>query len=169
VRDPVGRLPGQLGRIGTADEQVPGVQAERDGRARQHPPHVVTGLDHRADVRVQDGLDPAPGGQATKPVQVREQGPPTHLVQLRPAVVAVPAGRGGEHEQPRARRRVPVEHRLDVGHRIAAGHVQYQRSEPADRPQSVPGKQRGRQEAVRAELGRGETHRAHLPQYPVRG
>ena len=158
-----------LGRIGTADEQVPGVQAERDGRARQYPPHVVTGLDHRADVRVQDRADPALGGQPIKPVQVRKQDPPTRLVQLRPAIVAVPAGRGGQHEHPRAARRVLVEHRLDVGHRIAARHVQYQRSEPAHRAQPGPGEQRGRKEAVRAELGRGQTHLAHLPQYPVRG
>jgi hypothetical protein len=118
---------------------------------------------------MQDRTDAAFGGHAAQPVQVRQQGPPPRLVQLRPGVVAVPAGGGGQHEHPRARRRVPVEHRLDVGHRVVSGHVQHQWSEPTHGVQPVSSKQRGREEAVRTELGRGEAHLAHLPQYPVRG
>ena len=40
VRDPVRHLAGQLGRVGAADQEVPGVQAQRDRRALQHAAHV---------------------------------------------------------------------------------------------------------------------------------
>ena len=56
VRDPVGRLAGQLRRVGAADQQVPGVEAQRDARAVEYPLHVVRVLDHGPDVRVQHGL-----------------------------------------------------------------------------------------------------------------
>jgi hypothetical protein len=62
VRDPLGRLAGELGRVGAADEQVPGVQAQRDRRAVEHPLHLGGVLDHRADVRVQHGADALLGG-----------------------------------------------------------------------------------------------------------
>ena len=80
VRDPVRRLPGQFGRVGPADEQVAGVQAQRDGRTLEHPADLVAALDHGADVRVQHGVDAVRGGQAGEPVEVGEQRRPARLV-----------------------------------------------------------------------------------------
>jgi hypothetical protein len=41
VGDPFGRLAGQLGRVGAADQQVPGVQAQGDSGAVQDLPHLL--------------------------------------------------------------------------------------------------------------------------------
>ena len=59
VRNAVRGLPGQLGRVRPADQQVAGVQAQRDGRAVEYPLDLIAALDHSADVRVQDGADAA--------------------------------------------------------------------------------------------------------------
>ena len=50
-----GDLTGELGRVGAADQQVTGVQAQRHRRALEDPLDLVAGLDHGADVRVQHG------------------------------------------------------------------------------------------------------------------
>jgi hypothetical protein len=42
-----GSLPGQLGRVGPADQQVAGVRAQRDGRAVKDALDFVAALDHR--------------------------------------------------------------------------------------------------------------------------
>src|SRR4051794_33839739 len=55
VRDAVRSLPGQLGRVRAADEQVASVQAQGDGGPAEHPLHLVTVLDHGAHMGVQHG------------------------------------------------------------------------------------------------------------------
>jgi len=64
----------------SADEQVAGVQAQRDGRTLEHPADLVAALDHGPDVRVQHGIDAVRGGQAGEPVEVGEQRRPARLV-----------------------------------------------------------------------------------------
>ena len=80
MRDAVRHGLGQLQRIGAADQQVPGVQAQRDRRTLQHPVDVGAGLDHGADVRVQhrqqatlggDGRPAGPGWRAASPTGPR--------------------------------------------------------------------------------------------------
>ena len=168
MRDAVRGLPGQLGRVGAADQQVAGVQAQRDGRAFQHALHFAAALDHGADVRVQDGADAAPGGQGGEPVEVGQQSLPAGLVEVGPGVVAVAAGGGGQHEDACAGGVVAVEQPLDPGHRVVAGLVQDDGGEAADRGE-VPGGQQGRhrsrvggEEPVRTELGGGQPDLGHL-------
>src|SRR6266568_4176585 len=120
VRDAVRGLPGQLGRVGAADQQVAGVQAERDGRALKHPLDLLAALHHGADVRVQHGTDAARGGQAGEPVEVGEQRLPARLVQVGPGVVAVLAGGGGQHEGPGAGGVVTVEQAVDLRRGVVA-------------------------------------------------
>jgi hypothetical protein len=68
---------------------MPGVQAQRDRGALQHPLHLGGALDHRADVRVKDGANTAIYGEVTDPAEVVQQCLPALLVQLGAAVVAV--------------------------------------------------------------------------------
>src|SRR5205823_9530335 len=61
VGDPVRRLTGEIGGIGTTDEQVTGVEAQRDRRAVENVLYFRALFDHRAYVRVQDGANTAAG------------------------------------------------------------------------------------------------------------
>ena len=70
VGDAVGGGADQLHRIGTADEQVPGVQAQRDRRSVQHPGDLVLVFDHGAHMRVQHRADAALGGGVVQPVKI---------------------------------------------------------------------------------------------------
>ena len=58
VGDPLRGLAGQLGRVGAADQQVPGVQAQVDRGALKDPLDLGAVLDHGADVGVQHRPDP---------------------------------------------------------------------------------------------------------------
>ena len=89
VRDALGGLAGELGGVGAADEQVSGVQAQGDRRAVQHPLHLGGVLDHRADVRVQDGADSLLGRDLADAAEVVQQRLPALVVELGAAVVAV--------------------------------------------------------------------------------
>ena len=53
MRDAARHLAGQLQRVGAADQQVAGVQAQLDRRPGQHPVHLGAVLHHRADMRMQ--------------------------------------------------------------------------------------------------------------------
>jgi hypothetical protein len=174
VRDPLRGLPGQLGRVGAADQQVPGVQAERDLRAVQHPLHLVRVLHHGSDVRVQHGAHLVLGGQRGQPVQVGQQGVPAGLVQGGALVVAVQPGDRGQHQGVRAGRGVRLQQGRHLGQRVVVGAVQQQRGEAPDRVQvmlvqRLGHRVRGRgEEALRPELGGGQAHVAHLGQHAAR-
>ena len=169
VRDPVRRLPGELGGVGAADEQVPGVQAQRDGRPVEHPLHLGGVLDHRADVRVQNGADPLlESAMPLIRLEVVQQRLPALVVELGAAVVSVLAADRRQHQRRGVGRDVALEDPLDLGHRVVARHVQQQRGESADGLQAVLGEdgghrvRLGRQEAVRPELGGEQPDLAHL-------
>ena len=89
VCDPIGCLPSELGRVGAADEQVTGVQAQRDRGTLQDSLHLGAVLDHRAHVWVEYRADAFVGGCAGHAIQVGQQRPPALLVELGTAVVAL--------------------------------------------------------------------------------
>src|SRR4029077_367180 len=82
VGDAVGGGADQLQRIGTTDEQVAGVQAQRDLRSVEHPGDLVLVFDHGADVGGQPRADAAVGGGVVQPVKVGEQCVPAVVVQF---------------------------------------------------------------------------------------
>ena len=130
--DPSG-MPGREGhRVRTADEQVTRVQAEPDRAAGQHALHIVSSLDHRADVRVQRGSDRTPACHQGKPVEVGEQDLPSGLVEHRPRVIPLGPGRGGEDERARACGGETLERLLDPRDWVMGGIVQDDRYEAAD-------------------------------------
>jgi hypothetical protein len=173
VGDPLGSLAGQLGRVGAADEQMAGVQAEVDRGADEDPLDLGAVLDHGADVGVQHRPHPPARGQRGQAVQVAQQDPPAVVVQLRAGVVALLAGDGRQHQHARPRGGVGRQEAVDLRHRVVAGHVQQQRGEPADRLEVVPVEDPGHglglagQEPVGPELGGGQADLAHLGQHPV--
>jgi hypothetical protein len=150
---------------------VAGVEAERHAAAVQHPVDLVRTLDDGAHVRVQRGADAAVGGGGREPVEVAEQRGPRGGVEDRALVVAVEAGRGGEHEGPGARGDEAVERPLHLRLGVVPRVVQHHRDEAADGRQPVR-RQRAhllgrvrREEAVGAELGRGQADPAHLGEH----
>ena len=52
--DPDGAPLGELERVGAAEREVAGVEADRHGRLVEEPVELVGGLDQRVDVRVDD-------------------------------------------------------------------------------------------------------------------
>ncbi len=173
--DAVAGLGRQLDRVAAADQQVPGVQAQRDAAAFQHAPHLVGALHHGADVGVQGGDHAARRGGRREEVEVGQQGAPLAVVEPHAPVVAVLAADGGQHHGPRTDGRVGVEQRREEGQQLVAGAVvQQQRDEAADRGKGVGAEQAGgparvvRQEAGGPELAGGEAERAHLAEHPVR-
>ena len=175
MRDPVGGLPGEVGRVGAADQQVAGVQAQRDRGPAEHPLHLVAVLDHGAHVGVQHGADAMLGCPVADPVQVAQQQVPAVVVEDGPAVVAVEPGRRGEHEDLGAGGVVLLQDAVDRRERVVAGQVHHHGSEATDRGQLVGGEHSGHlvgvggEEALRAELGGGEPDVAHLVEHPARG
>ena len=83
VGDALGSLTRQVDRIGAADQQVAGVQAQGDGRAVEHSQDLVALLDHRSDVRVDNCPDSALGRGVGEAIEIVQQGFPTLLVQFR--------------------------------------------------------------------------------------
>jgi len=168
VRDPAGDLAGQRGRVGAADQQVPGVEAERDRRTVQHPLHFRGVLHHRADVRVQDREHAVLGGQRAQPVQVAQQRGPAVLIQRGTRVVPGLAAVGGQHQGARSGVGVSGQDGPDLRDRVVPRHVQDDRDEAADRchvvlPQDLGGTiGLARQESGRPQLGRGQPHLRHL-------
>ena len=139
----------------------------------EYPIHVGSGLDHRADVRVQDGGDAARGGGGRDPVQIGKQGVPLAVIELWPGVVAVGSSRRGQHQDSRPGGDQGVQCRAHVGHRVVAGVVQQHWCEGAGAAQSVFAKQHrervraGGQKAFGAKLGGTQTGVAHLGEHPL--
>ena len=138
VGDPVRRLPGQLGRVGAADEQVPGVEAQRRSptpRAPAAPRAPVSTM--VPDVRVQHGSHPVLGREAAIRSRLSSSSAPAVGVQLRAAVVAVEARHRREHQDLGAGRVVAGEDAVDLGERVVIGPVHQHRGEAADGGQLV--------------------------------
>jgi hypothetical protein len=173
VGDALGRLAGQHGRVGAADEQMPGIQAQGDPGAVQDLLYLLAGLDHGADVGMQYRPDAAARGQLGQPVEVGEQHHPAVVVEQRPGVIALGAGDRRQDQDARARGGVAVQEPVDLGHGVVGADVEEQGGEPADGLEVVLVQDSGHgvglagQEAVGAELGGGQADLAHLGQHPV--
>ena len=72
----------ELGRVRAADEQVPGVEAERDLRSLKYPFHFFPVFDHRAHVRMERDADAAGVRRGGDPVEVGQQGLPAGVVEV---------------------------------------------------------------------------------------
>ena len=83
VGNAVGHGLGEFERIGAADQQMAGVQAQRDRRTRQHPVHFGACLDDGADVRMQYGEQAPIGDDGRQPIKVGQQRRPLTLVEDR--------------------------------------------------------------------------------------
>ena len=172
--DAVGGLPGEVRRVGAADQQVTGVQAQRDGGAAEHPLHLVAVLDHGAHVGVQHRAHTTLGSTVADPVQVAQQQVPAVVVEGGAAVVAVQSGRRGEHEDLGVRGLVLLQDAVDRRERVVTGAVHHHGGEATDGGQLVGREHPGHlvgvggEEAFRAELGGGEPDVAHLVEHPAR-
>jgi 4-amino-4-deoxy-L-arabinose transferase-like glycosyltransferase len=87
VRDPIRSLPCELGWVGTTDEQVAGVETQRDPGPVEHLLHLMPLLDHRAHMGMQNSSDAPLCGEVRDPIQVGQQGVPSIAVQLGTAVI----------------------------------------------------------------------------------
>ena len=174
MHDALGGFADERRRIGAADQQVTGVQAQRDRRAVKDAAHVVVRLHDGADMRVKAGLHPAVGRTLHEPVEGVEQALPCDLVKHRALVVALGAGCRREHQNTRAGGDEAVERPIDLRDRVVAVVVQHDRNESADRREPVVGQHRRLasrvvgQEAVGPELRGGQPDCAHLCEHPLR-
>ncbi len=175
VCDPVGNLTGEVGRIGASDQDVPGVQAQRDRRALEHTLYVGTGLHQRSDVRVQhrsDAVLACPGRHA---VEIAQQPLPALVVEVRTRVVARETRVGREDHDVGSRGHEARKQPVQLDHRVDLGLVQDEGREASDRGEVVCSQGRGEggrvsgQEPVRAELGGGQADLAHLGEHLLSG
>ena len=141
--------------------------------AREHPVGLLAALDHRADVRVQGGGEPAgrrPQRPAGRGCASRVAQP--CVVELRAVVVALRPGGGGEDDGGGTGCDEAV-HRgaRRSGRGSWPGSCRTTRDELADRRQPVAAQRRGLvlggvgQEPVGAELGGGQAELAHLGEH----
>ena len=103
MADPPGVLDGDADGVAPADEQVAGVEAERDAAAGQHAVGLLARLDHGADVGVQGREQAVLGRGVRDPVEVGQQRRPLGVVEHRALVVALRAGGGGDDDRGRLR------------------------------------------------------------------
>jgi hypothetical protein len=164
----------EVDRVGAADQQVPGVDAEQHVGVVDEPLHLGVGLDVGADVRVQHGPHAERGGAFRDVRGVVDERRPFLVRQGGPLVVAVEPGGGGEHQHlsPGLRQQLGDLDRLV--HSGLSGAVQCGGEETTDKPQTVSVQQRdevrrgGRQVTRRAQFGRGDAERGHLAQHRLR-
>ena len=165
--------PGRCRR--SAGGRCPGTA--RSERAVQHPLHLVTVLDHGADVRVQHGPDAAARRPSSvEPVQVGRAGAASRR---RPGAGGC-RSRPGRSTADSTRTSAPVgdEAAEDAVDARAAGRgpaVHEHRDETTDgvswcaaSTRAIAAGSAGRK-PVRAELGRGEPDLVHLAEHPLRG
>lgn len=133
MRDPV-RC--KVGGVCPADEQMTGVQAQRDGRAVEYPLHLGARLDQCADVRVQNGSDSLASGEFGDPVQVGQQSQPATVVELGASVISCCAAVGREDEDCGAGGGVRVQGAFHARYRVMIRQVEQQRGEATDGLQS---------------------------------
>ncbi len=170
VGHPVRTLLRDGDRVAAADQQVPGVEAQADAAAAQHPFGLLAGLDHGADVGVQGRLEATRGGGHVEPVEIAEEGGPALGVEHRAGVVPLGPGRRREHERGGVRGDETVHGQVDLGERVVVRVVQDDRDELADGGEPVPpehgrlGLRRLGEEVLRTELGGAEPHLPHLGQ-----
>ncbi len=127
------RMLGREGhRVGAADEQVPGVQAQADPAAGKHVLDIAAGLDHGANVRVHGRGDPEPACDQGKPVEVGQQHLPAVIVDHRTHVIPGGAGHGSQHERACAGGGEGGQCLLDLGDRVEGRVVQHDGHEAAD-------------------------------------
>ena len=107
-------------RVAAADQQVPGVEAQADAAAAQHPFGLLTGNDHGADVGVQSSSPATLGGGHVEPVEIAEEGGRALGVEHRAGVVPLGSGRRREHERGGVRGDETVHGRVDLGERVVA-------------------------------------------------
>ena len=176
MRDAVRCLAGQRDRVGAADQQVPGVQAQRRSRCRRAPARPRS---RRSTIVPTCGCrvarTPALGGLGGEPVEVGRAAVASRVVERRALVVAVEPGRGGQHQRAGAGR---DEARPGRGRPRAAGSWPASCSTTGTKPPTArePVRGEGRrlrrravgQEAVRAELGRADARRRPSRRAPGR-
>ena len=174
MADPTGVLDGHADGVTPADEQVAGVEAERDAAAGQHAVGLVTRLDHGADVGVQGREQAVLRGRVRDPVEVGQQRRPLGVVEHRALVVALRAGGGGDDHRGGLCGGERLHGQDDLRQGVGRGVVQHDGHELADgaQPGGGEGARLGlggvREEPVRAELGGREADLAHLLQHQVR-
>ena len=171
-RSAAGVVARQRHGVRSADEQVPGVQAQADGAVVEDALHLGGVLDHRADVRVQGRGDARLRRGGGQPVEVAQQRRPARP-RPGPGARRTPPGRS-----PRRAPAVPApvstkasSVRPDRGHGVVPRVVQDHGDEPAHGMKPVvrqhfrPGARLVGQEARRPELRGGQAHLAHLVEH----
>ena len=144
------------------------------GRARRGEPASTRSvsspaLDHRADVGVQ-GARPRRGAAARSVIRSRLSSSVCQPASSRTGRSSYPSTpvAAASTTTPAPAARQSSMNAVDLGQRVVARVVQHDGHEAADRGQPVVGRAARRaprasgEEAVRAELGRGEAERAHL-------
>ena len=175
MHDPLRRPRPSADRVRAADQQVAGVQAQRDPRAGQQPVHVRAGLDHGADVRVQAGRArrgrrrARPAGRALRTGSAH----PAASSSGRPVVAVEPVAAASTSTSAPAATK-PASASSTSGAGSWARSCSTTGTKPPTAGQPVTGellrpapRVRG-QEAVGAELGRRQADRRASPRAPAR-
>ena len=175
VRDPVREGPHDLERVGAAEREMAGVEADGDVRAREHAFDVLVALDHGAPVRMEHVDDPVFGRCLVEEWERRQQVIPLRVGQIDPGRPVVVDDRGRVDETGTQRReerrsaaylcdrrlqlrRIVEDDRQEASHELEALALE-QRSRPC---RVVP------EVAVRPGLGRDDAQRSHLREHAFR-
>ena len=166
MADPLGVLDGDPDGVAAADEQVAGVEAERDAAAGQHAVGLLARLDHGADVRVQGREQAVLRRGVRDPVEVGQQRRPLGVVEHRALVVALRAGGGGDDDRGRLRGDERVHGLHDLRQGVERGVVEHRPERTGRRRAARPRRgwrpwPRGRREGTRPGRTRWPPGRPH--------